>query len=117
MIWRNNEKSGIRAVQMDNLRGLLGIRRMDKVLDARIRQPCGVTKGVDENLMKVFYVGECAGSRNVSMPQKRWIDTVKDCLKKRGLHVRQERRMVHDRSVWLGFVRRNALDVTRGMNP
>ena len=31
MIWK--ERSRIRAVQVDNLRGLLGIRRMDKVLN------------------------------------------------------------------------------------
>ena len=31
MIWREKERSRIRAVQMGNLRGLLGIRRMDKV--------------------------------------------------------------------------------------
>ena len=36
MIWRKKEKSRIRAVQMDNLRGLLGIRRMDKVLNAQV---------------------------------------------------------------------------------
>ena len=35
---------------MDNLRGLLGIRRMDKVPNARIRQLCGVTKDVDEKI-------------------------------------------------------------------
>ena len=35
---------------MDNLRGLLGIRRMDKVANARIKQLCGVTKGVDEKI-------------------------------------------------------------------
>ena len=42
------EWSRIRAVQMDNLRGLLGIRRMDKVPNAQIRHFWGVTKGVDE---------------------------------------------------------------------
>ena len=31
MIWREKKRSKIRAVQMDNLRSLLGIRRMDKV--------------------------------------------------------------------------------------
>ena len=36
MIWKEKERSRIRAVQMDNLRGLLGIRRMDKALNARI---------------------------------------------------------------------------------
>ena len=35
---------------MDNLRGLLGIRRMDEVPNARIRQLCGMTKGADEKI-------------------------------------------------------------------
>ena len=43
------DRSSIRVVQIDNLRGLLGIRRKDKVQNARIRQLCGVTtKDVDE---------------------------------------------------------------------
>ena len=33
---------------MDNLRGLLGIRRIDRVPNARIRKLCGVTKEIDE---------------------------------------------------------------------
>ena len=101
---------------MDNLRGLLGIRKMGKVPNARIRQLCGVTKDVDEKidegvfrwvghvermendrLAKRVYVGECAGSRSMGRQRKRWIDTVKDCLKKRGLEIRQARKMVHDR--------------------
>ena len=63
---------------MDNLRGILGIRRMNKVPNAQIRQLCGVMQGVDkkidegvlqwfshvermENNMiaKRVYVGEC----------------------------------------------------------
>ena len=47
MIWREKERSRIWAVQMDNLRSLLGIRRMNKVPNARIRQLCVVMKGVD----------------------------------------------------------------------
>ena len=35
---------------MDNLRGLLGIRRMDRVPDTRIRELCRVTKGVEERV-------------------------------------------------------------------
>ena len=40
-------------------------------------------------------------------PWKRWINTVKECLRKRGLDVGQARRMVQDRSDWEGglFVR------------
>ena len=41
MIWRENQRSRIRAVQMDNLRGLPGIKRMDKVLNAETRELCG----------------------------------------------------------------------------
>ena len=40
----------IRAVQMDTLRDLLGIRRMGKVPNARISQLYGVSKGVDEKI-------------------------------------------------------------------
>ena len=35
---------------MDNLRGLLGIRRVDRVPNARIRELCGVKKGLDERI-------------------------------------------------------------------
>ena len=44
-------------MQLDNFRTLLGIRRMDKVPNARIRELYGVTKGVNERSMKVFSDG------------------------------------------------------------
>ena len=47
------EKSRTRTLQMDNLKGLLGIRRMDKVQNAWIKELCGVTKGP----MKAFSDG------------------------------------------------------------
>ena len=91
------EKYRIRAVQMDNLRGLMGIRRMDKVPNEWIRQLCRVRKGVDkkinEGVLRWFshvermenariekrvYVGVCAGSHSVGRPRKRWIDTMKN---------------------------------------
>ena len=46
------------------------------------------------------YVGECAGSHSVGRSWKRWIDTVMECLKERGLDVRRARRMVQDSSEW-----------------
>ena len=91
---------------------------MDKVSNARIRELCGVTKGMGERNDKgVFqgfghvekmendrsakrvYVGELAGSRQVGRPRKRLIPTGNDCLKKRYLDVRQEKKMVHDRNI------------------
>ena len=110
MSWKE-EIFKIRTVQMDNLRSLLRIRRMDRVPNARIRELCGVTKGaverIDESVLRWFdhveriendmfakriHVQECAGS--VGRPRKRRIDTVKECLTKRGLDVTQVRRMV-----------------------
>ena len=48
-IWR--ERSRVTAVQMDNLKGLQGIMRMDKFPNPQIGQLYGVTKGVDENIV------------------------------------------------------------------
>ena len=48
MIWKEKERSRIRTVKMD--RDLLGIRRMDKVLNAWKRQLFRVTKGVDAKI-------------------------------------------------------------------
>ena len=112
MLWKK-ERSKIRVAQMENLRVLLYIRRMDRVSNARIRELCSVTKGVDkridegifrwfghvekmenDRIAKRVYVGECAGSRSLGRLRKRWIDTVKECLKKRGFDVWQARRMV-----------------------
>ena len=64
-------------------------------------RPCGE----NDRIAKRFYVGECAGSWQVDRLRKRWIDTTKDCLKKRDSDARQARRMVHNSSVWWGFVR------------
>ena len=69
-----------------------------------------------DRIAKRVFVGECAGSLSVGRSRKRWIDTVKECLKKRGLEIRQARRIVQDRSEWRGFVRGNAWGVARGMN-
>ena len=38
MLRREKERSRVRAVHMDNLRELVGIRRMDRVPNARIRE-------------------------------------------------------------------------------
>ena len=53
MIWKEKEKSKISAVQTDDLKSLLGIRRMNKVSNARIRELCGVTKEGDKKIDEV----------------------------------------------------------------
>ena len=47
IIWEEKERSRIRVLQMDNLRSFLGILRMNKVPNARIRELCGVKKGMN----------------------------------------------------------------------
>ena len=49
MIWRK-ERSRSMSVQMDNLRGLLGNRRMDRGSNAQTRVLYGVMKRVNENI-------------------------------------------------------------------
>ena len=92
MIWKEEERSRIRAVQMDK-RNLLGTRRMDRVPNAQIRELCGMVKGVDERIeedvlhwfshiesmendriAKRLYVGEFAGSSSAGQPRKEEVD-------------------------------------------
>ena len=42
-------------------------------------------------LLLRVYIEECAGSHSVGRQQKRWLDNVKDCLKKRGRERERER--------------------------
>ena len=48
--WREKETSTIRVVQMDNLRCLLGVRRINKMQNIRIKEVCGVTKEMNERI-------------------------------------------------------------------
>ena len=64
-----------------------------------------VVRKENDKIANRVYIWLCAGSHLLDRLRKRWIDTLKDCLKKRGLDVMQTRRMVHDRSEWRGSVR------------
>ena len=79
---------------MDKIRSLLGIRRMDRVPNARIREFFGVAKGVGERIeedalhsfncvdrrgendriAKRVYVRQCAGSRSAGQPRNEDVD-------------------------------------------
>ena len=76
--------------------------------------PCGED---GDKITKRVYVGKCAGSHSVGRPLKIWIDTMKECLKKQGLDIRQARRIVQDWREWRGFVKGNAWGIAQGMNP
>ena len=69
---------------------------MDKLPNARVKQLCGVKKGLDERIdegvlrwyghmeimerdkiAKRVYLGECTGTRSLGKPRKRWIGTMR----------------------------------------
>ena len=93
MIWKKEKRYKIKAVQMDKIRSFLGIRRMDRVPNARIRELCGMAKGVNERIeedvlhwfrhvermehdriAKRLYVGEFIGSTSMGQPRKEEVD-------------------------------------------
>ena len=51
----------------------------------------------NDRIVKRVYVEKCAHSCSVGWLWKRWIDSM-TVEKKKGLNIRQARRMVHDRS-------------------
>ena len=57
MLWKE-KISRVRAVLMDNLMGFLGVRRLDKIPNERVRELCGVRKGldgrIDEDVLRWF---------------------------------------------------------------
>ena len=85
---------------------------MDRVPNARIREFCGVKKSLEridvgvlrwfghvemmenDRIAKRVYVGEWTDSPSVGKPRNIWLDTVKECLKKGGMDIRQAGRMV-----------------------
>ena len=52
----------------------------DERVDEGVLRWFGHVERMERNrIAKRVYVGECAGSRSVVGPRKRWIDTVKEC--------------------------------------
>ena len=67
---------------------------VDERIDERVLRWFGhVERMKNDRIAKRVYAGERVGTRLVGKPQKRWIGTVKECLRKRGLDIRQARRM------------------------
>ena len=66
------------------------MKEVDKRIDEGVlRWFDSVKRMENDRIAKRVYVGECAGNRSVGRLCKWWIDTMKECLKKRGLDVRQ----------------------------
>ena len=71
-LWKEKKRSRVRTVQVNSLRGLLGIRRMDRFPNARIRELCRVKKGLDERIDEGFSSGSAMwrGWRGIGLPRE-----------------------------------------------
>ena len=68
---------------------------LDERIDEGILRWFGHVERMEKDrITKIVYVGECVGSCSVGRPRKRWLDTMKESLRQRGLDVMQARRMV-----------------------
>ena len=68
-------------------------KEVDKRIDEGVLRWFGhVERMENDRIAKRVFVGECAGSRSVGRPRKRWVDIVKNCLKKRDLDVKRAKR-------------------------
>ena len=57
---------------------------MDEKIDEGVLRWFSHVERMENRIAKRVYLGECAG-HSVGRPGKRWIDTVKNCFKERGL--------------------------------
>ena len=76
------ERFRIRAVQIREFFGVT--KNVDKRIDEDVfRWFVHVERMESDRFAKRVYVEEFAGSHLVGKPRKRWIDIVKECLRKR----------------------------------
>src|SRR5678815_1535115 len=89
MVWNKRYRSKVQCVQMENLRGMLGVRRIDKMSNERIRELCGVKKGINERINEsmlrwfghcLLYTSDAADERSsVDLGGRRIIKKKKKC--------------------------------------
>ncbi len=107
------------VTEMKMLRWMCGVTRMDRIRNERIRGTVKVTelsKKVQERRLQWYghvmrreeeYVGrrvmgmEVQGRRNRGRPKRRWLDSVKEDLREKGLTGEE----VHERAAWRRLVR------------
>ena len=59
------------------------MKGVDERIEGVLRWFGHVERMGNDRIAKRFYIGEFAASRSVGRARKRWIDTVKDCLRKK----------------------------------
>ena len=118
-----HERKREEAVEMNCLRNICGLRRIDRVPNVEIRR-CGkkvsvsqrIDQGVlrwfghvqrmgDERMAKRVYESDVRGVRRRGRPRKCWMDGVKEVLARKGLTIQEAKVSVQDRNEWRSICR------------
>ena len=111
------------AVEMNCLRNICGLRRIDRVPNVEIRR-CRkkvsvshrIDQGVlrwfghvermgDERMAKRVYESDVRGVRRRGRPRKCWMDGVKEVLARKGLNIQEAKVSIQDRNEWRSICR------------
>jgi hypothetical protein len=98
---------------MDYLRGMCGVKRIDRVRNDEVRRRCGVSRSVITELdraqlrwyghiermpgtryTKQIYQGEVVGTRPIGRPKKSWLEGVQDVLNRHRIKTSINKRAV-----------------------
>ena len=125
-VWVLNvhERKRVQAVEMNCMRNICGVRRIERVRNEEIRRRCGKNVGVcekveqnvlrwfghvermgDERLVKRMHDSDIMGRRRRGRPRKSWMDEVSESLGKRGLSIQVAKECVQDRNGWRSICR------------
>ena len=70
LLWKEKEGSIIMCEQMNNLKDLLSIKRIDRMPNAWVTYLCGVNEGVDKRIKETDGVKRIWASRLKGAPQR-----------------------------------------------
>ena len=125
-VWmmKTRDRKRMEAVEMNCLRNICGIRRIDRVSNAEIRRRCGknvsVSQRMDQGVLRWFghvermgnerlakrvYESDIRGTRRRGRPRKCWMDGVEETLARMNLNIHEAKVSVQDRSVWRSICR------------
>ena len=123
-VMKTRDRKRIEAVEMNCLRNICGLRRIDRVSNAEIRRRCGkyvsVGQKMDQSVLRWFghvermgndrmakrvYESDIRGTRRRGRPRKSWLNGVREILGRKGLNIQEAKVSVHDRSAWRNICR------------
>ena len=123
-VLNGHERKRMEAVEMNCLRSICGVRRLDRVRNEEIRRRCSkevsvcekvdqsvlrwfghVERMEEERLVKRVYQSDVMGVRRRGRPRRGWMDGVKEILGRKGLSIEDARECVQDRCEWRSICR------------